>query len=52
MLKYPELDDVSRIIADHTCEEINRLVEDVKSKMPYRRQYVLEEVVKILTDRI
>ena len=52
MLKYPELDEIVKEIADHTCAEINKRVKDVKSEMPYRQQYVLEEVIEILQSRV
>jgi hypothetical protein len=50
--KYPELDSIVEIVADNTCNLINRLTQDVKSEMPYRAQYVLEEVIEILKSRV
>ena len=50
--KYPELRKIADKIADETAEKINKEVKDVKSKMPYKAQWVLEEVVKDLEERI
>jgi hypothetical protein len=50
--KYPELRKIADKIADDTAERINRDVKDVKSKMPYKAQWVLEEVVRDLENRI
>lgn len=50
--KYPELEKVAMKIANETAKMINKETEHVKSEMPYKAQYVLEEVVKILQDRI
>lgn len=50
--KYPELQKIADKIADETAEKINQEVRDVKSNMPYKAQWVLEEVVKDLTNRI
>ena len=49
---YPELIKIAKEIADETVEEINEEVQDVKSKMPYKAQFVLEEVVRDLESRI
>lgn len=46
--KYPELDKIAKTVAIKTCKEINKCVRDVKSEMPYKAQYVLEETIKIL----
>jgi hypothetical protein len=51
-MKYPELDEIAKRITDNTCHEINRQVKDVKSEMPYRAQYVLEEVIRELESRV
>ena len=50
--KYPELRKIADKIADETAEKINQEVKDVKSKMPYKAQWVLEEVVRDLENRI
>jgi hypothetical protein len=50
--KYPELQKIADKIADETAENINKEVKDVKSNMPYKAQWVLEEVVKDLKNRI
>lgn len=50
--KYPELDKIAKNIAKKTGDMINASVRNVKSEMPYKAQYVLEEVVNILKDAI
>lgn len=51
--KYPELDKIAVDIADKTAVLINKSVKNVKSNMPYKAQYVLEEeVIKILEDAV
>jgi len=50
--KYPELRKIADKIADETAEKINKEVKDVNSKMPYKAQWVLEEVVRDLEERI
>lgn len=52
METYPELDNLASKIADDTADAINKSVKGVKSPMPYKAQYVLEEVVKDLKSRI
>ena len=46
--KYPELDTIADRMCDEVCEQINAAVADVKSEMPYRAQYVLEELIRRL----
>ena len=46
--KYPELDSIAKKIADDTARNINEATKGVKSEMPYKTQYVLEEAIKIL----
>jgi len=46
-----ELDEIAKEIADSACNEINRRVK-YESEIPYKAQYVLEEAIKILMDRV
>ena len=46
--KYPELKRIARGIAMETCKDINAQTKNVVSEMPYKAQFVLEEVIKIL----
>lgn len=46
--RYPELRKLARDIAQETCQTINARTKDVVSEMPYKAQFVLEEVIKIL----
>jgi hypothetical protein len=46
--KYPELDEIAKEIACNTLAQCNAKTRDVKSEMPYRAQYVLEEIIKHL----
>ncbi len=50
--KYPELDKIAAKLADDTAKAINAAIKDVESKMPYKAQYVLEEVIKDLKERV
>jgi len=46
--EYPELDSIAKKIADDTARNINKATREVESEMPYKTQYVLEEIIKIL----
>lgn len=46
--KYPELYSVAREVVRETCDRVNRDVIGVTSKMPYKAQFVLEEVIRLL----
>jgi hypothetical protein len=51
--KYPVLDKIAMEVANAACITINeRIVTVVKSKMPYKAQYTLEQVIKILEERV
>jgi len=47
-MEYPELDKIAKMMANKTSEEIAKRIRNVKSEMPYKRQYVLEKVIQIL----
>jgi len=46
--EYPELDKVANEITIEVIKLINDKALMVESKMPYRAQYVLEEIIKNL----
>lgn len=46
--KYPELDKIAKIYADEIYTEIGKRTSKIDSKMPYKAQYVLEELIKHL----
>jgi hypothetical protein len=46
--KYPELDKIAKKIGKDVGNSINSEVKNVESEMPYKAQYVLEELIKIL----
>ena len=46
--KYPELYSISEEVAQMVATEINQRVQSVESEMPYKAQYVLEELIRIL----
>lgn len=50
--KYPELDEIAMKVADAACAEINLRVAHVQSAMPYKAQYALEKVIRILQGRV
>jgi hypothetical protein len=52
MKTYPELDVFSDVVVDVTCQLINKIVPNIESEMPYKAQYMLEQVIKRLQDKI
>lgn len=53
MSNYPELDRVAKIIATETIKRINDFpVHEIESEMPYKRQHILEETIKILESAV
>jgi GH25 family lysozyme M1 (1,4-beta-N-acetylmuramidase) len=50
--KYPELHALAEELARKFLKEIDERAGQVKSKMPYRAQYTLEEVVRIMEQQI
>lgn len=46
--KYPELDKLVDTLEKYIVDDINDKAEKVKSEMPYKSQYVLEELIKRL----
>lgn len=52
MKKYPELDRLANILASNTCWLINSCVRDIEAETPYKAQYILEQVIKLLEDRV
>ncbi len=49
---YPELDTEAARIADEVAGMINEVAPTIKSEMPYKAQYILEEVIKDLQERV
>ncbi len=50
--KYPELRVHALRIANKAIEEINAAAACTRSTMPYKSQWILEEVIAILKDRV
>lgn len=50
--QFPELDKVSLELAHMVAKEINKRVKSVESKMPYKAQYVLEELIRHLEEMV
>lgn len=50
--KYPELEEVADKIVQETVKSINRQAGVVDVKMPYRCQFVLEQVIKKLQELV
>jgi len=46
--RYPELYSISEEVAQQVLKEINQRVQSVESKMPYKAQWTLEELIEIL----
>ena len=50
---HPEMTDLAKDIADLVSSEINRRAPKIGSSMSmYREQFVLEELIRILKDRV
>ena len=49
---YPELRVIVDKLADSVTKQINEAIKHVKSEMPYKSQWVLEELIKELQDRV
>jgi len=52
MSKYPNLDKLAAQLADELCRKINDQAPKIESEMPYKAQYTLEEIIKILEARV
>ena len=50
--KYPELDKLAGTLAEELAVKINKEIVGIESKMIYKAQYVLEEVIKDLQARV
>lgn len=50
--KYPELTAIAKKLSESVARQINDLTKDVKSEMPYKAKYVLEEVIKLLEEKV
>lgn len=50
--QFPELDKLALELAHHVAKEINKRVKGVESKMPYKAQYVLEELIEHLQEMV
>ena len=46
--RYPEFNQLVRHVVDNAIRDINFGVKDIESKMPYRAQFTLEEVISEL----
>lgn len=52
MQKYPEFQSLVDEIANDVCKTINVKAKKIKSQMPYKAQFTLEEVIKVLQSRV
>jgi hypothetical protein len=50
--KYPELDEIANEIACTVLAQCNTRTRNVKSEMPYKAQYVLEEIIQLLEKQV
>lgn len=51
--KYPKLTEQAKRIASETCRTINNAAHNTEDEgMPYKAQYILEEVIKILKEQV
>jgi hypothetical protein len=52
MEKYPELIEIVEEITTIVANEINERTAKVESKMPYKAQWVLEELIEQLKEMV
>ncbi len=50
--KYSELDRIAFDIAQEVSHRIEHGTRGIKSKMPYKNQYVLEELIRLLKNAV
>ena len=50
--KYPELDEIAKEMSNDIFAKINAKTWQIKSEMPYKAQYVLEEIIKRLENGV
>jgi hypothetical protein len=50
--QYPELDKIALKLANETIRKINKEAHQVKSEMPYKAQYILEEMIRHLEEAV
>lgn len=50
--RFPELDKIAKKLSTDFLKVIYKETKDVESEMPYKSQYVLEEVIKYLEERV
>jgi hypothetical protein len=50
--RFPELDKIADGLVKDVSKLINEKVKDIKSEMPYKAQYVLEELIRKLEDLV
>jgi hypothetical protein len=50
--RYPEFTKLVQQIANETCKKINWEAHKIESEMPYKAQFVLEEVIQELQKRV
>lgn len=50
--QYPEFRPIVLKLASNICHSINQEAILIESKMPYKAQFILEELIKELDDRV
>lgn len=50
--RYPELKTIAKRISNITAFMCNELTFNIQSEMPYKAGYVLEEVIKLLQEKV
>ncbi len=50
--KYPEFEGLVNKLASEVCSKINKEAVKIESTMPYKTQFVLEELIKVLESRV
>lgn len=50
--RYPEFTEVVNRVVDTVFEMINIQKDQIESEMPYKTQFILEEVIKALKEKV
>ncbi len=50
--RYPEFKKLVATMSANICKKINAESKKIKSEMPYKAQFLLEEIIKDLQDRV
>ena len=50
--RYPEFDPLVKELRTHVIREIQAKADQIESQMPYKQQFVLEELIRLLQESV